>query len=331
MNILLTGGTGFVGINIAEVLSEDSKNKIVIYSRHPLLAQAESMLRNMPGSVCWEQGDVQDELRIAEVMKRHQIDYIVHTSAITPNEEREKTQMSTVIRVNCLGTLNVLEAAKVQGVKRMIYVSSVAVYGDTAQKEQLVKVDSPKNPVNTYEISKYATERLCRRYASLHGMDVVSLRLGDVYGAWEYQSGVRDTMSAPCQAVMCALSGEKAKMKKPGKTGWVYGRDTALAVRALLEAGQLSSFAYNCGGAERWSLLEFCEYLKREFADFDWEIVEEDPNVTFFSETDNGLFDMERLTEDTGFIPQYGMKEGAEHYLKWMKKYPELILEVPER
>lgn len=61
---------------------------------------------------------------------------------------------------------------------------------------------------------KYTTELLCKRYAELHKVDVVALRLGDVYGAWEYRSGVRDTMSAPCQAAFHALRGETVKLKK---------------------------------------------------------------------------------------------------------------------
>lgn len=71
-----------------------------------------------------------------------------------------------------------------------------------------------KNPTNTYEVIKYTTELLCKRYAELHKVDVVALRLGDVYGAWEYRSGVRDTMSAPCQAAFHALRGETVKLKK---------------------------------------------------------------------------------------------------------------------
>jgi len=53
--------------------------------------------------------------------------------------------------------------------------------------------------------------------------------------------------------------------------------------------------------------------------------------VTFFSEADNGLFDMEQLKKDTGFTPLFGLKRGVEDYLRWIKKYPEMILEKPKR
>ncbi len=334
MKVLITGGSGFIGINIAELLLESGEHLAVLYSRSRPPRQAMEMMEKQAGTVIWEQGDVQDESRLNEVMKKHSIDHVVHAAVITPNAAREREQMQTIIQVNCLGTLRVLAAAEKNSVRRFVYVSSVAVYGDVCQKEDPVLVDARKNPSNTYEITKYATELLCRRFAALHGnMDVVSLRLGDVYGAWEYRSGVRDTMSAPCQAVLCALQDTPVRMKKAGATGWVYGKDTARAVVALLEAEKLTQFAYNCGGKEKWSVVQFCEELKKEYPNLTWTVApdEKEPNVTFFSEADNGLFDMEQLTKDTGFEPIYGLREGCRDYLAWLKCYPELVTEMPER
>lgn len=219
MHILVTGGSGFIGINIAQVLSQDSDNYVILYSRSKPPHQAMEVLAGQVGNVVWEQGDVQDEIRLNEIMTDHKIDYVVHAAVITPNAEREKGQMNEIVEVNCLGTLKVLAVAKKHNIKRFVYVSSVAVYGDVCQKEDPVYTTALKNPTNTYEVIKYTTELLCKRYAELHKVDVVALRLGDVYGAWEYRSGVRDTMSAPCQAVFHALRGETVKLKKAEQVG----------------------------------------------------------------------------------------------------------------
>lgn len=333
MHILVTGGSGFIGINIAQVLSQDSDNYVILYSRSKPPHQAMEVLAGQVGKVVWEQGDVQDEIRLNEVMTDHKIDYVVHAAVITPNAEREKGQMNEIVEVNCLGTLKVLAVAKKHNIKRFVYVSSVAVYGDVCQKEDPVYTTTLKNPTNTYEVIKYTTELLCKRYAELHKVDVVALRLGDVYGAWEYRSGVRDTMSAPCQAAFHALRGETVKLKKAGITGWVYGLDTGRAVEAVLKAKKLTQFAYNCGGTEKWSIVQFCQELQQEFPALRCTVDPEEqyPNVTFFSEADNGLFDMEQLKKDTGFTPLFGLKRGVEDYLRWIKKYPEMILEKPKR
>lgn len=333
MKVLVTGGSGFIGINIAEVIAGSEDNTVILYSRSRPPYQAMEMLEGLPGRVVWEKGDVQDEARVSEVMNRYEVDHVAHAAVITPNAEREREQMETIIQVNCLGTLRVLAAARANHVRRFVYVSSVAVYGSMCQEADPVYVDTEKNPSNTYEITKYATELFCRRYAQLHHMDVVSLRLGDVYGAWEYRSGVRDTMSAPCQAAFCALSGRQARMKKEGPTGWIYGRDTARAVLALFTAEKLTQFAYNCGGLDRWSIPQFCDRLARLYPDFKYCVdpEEKEPDVTFFSQKDNGLFDMKQLEQDTGFRPVYDLEKGCADYMAWLKKYPEMVREVPVR
>ena len=333
MKVLVTGGSGFIGINLAEVIAGDMDNMVILYSRSRPPRQAMEMLEQLPGQVIWEKGDVQDEERVGEVMRMYGVDHVAHAAVITPNETREREQMERIIEVNCLGTLRVLAAAREHPVRRFVYVSSVAVYGNMCQEEDPVLVDTRKNPANTYEITKYATELFCKRYAELHHMDVAALRLGDVYGAWEYRSGVRDTMSAPCQAALCALTGTTARMKKEGSTGWVYGKDTARAVLALFQADRLTQFAYNCGGVDRWSIPQFCDRLIKNYPDFQYSVdpEEKEPNVTFFSKKDNGLFDMEKLEQDTGFRPVYDLEKGCEDYLAWLEKYPEMVREVPAR
>ena len=327
MNIFLTGGSGFIGLNILEAFSDEPENTIVIYSLNTPPKAAVHMLNQRRAKIIWMKGDVLDRNHIEQAMKQYKTNYVIHASAITPDYFCELNNMRQVVEVNCIGTLNILEAARNNQVKRVLYISSVAVYGDTPQRYESITVDSFKNPTTTYEITKFATESLCKRFSFLHNMDIAALRLGDVYGAWEYKTGVRGTMSAPFYAVYCALSGIKAKMKKPGKTGWIYGKDVGRAVKALLTAKTLRQFAYNCGGNEPWSVSDLCEKLKEYYPNFEWEIVtDQTPTVIFFSEKDNGLFDIMPLTRDTGFIPQYGLQKALADYIEWIHTYPEMIL-----
>jgi nucleoside-diphosphate-sugar epimerase len=331
MNVLLTGGTGFVGINIAEVLAESGMN-VTVYSRRPMLKEAMDMLGHFKGKVEWCQGDVLNKDTILSVLKQNKIDVVVHAAAITPDSIREKAQMSLIMNVNCIGTLKVLEAAHEYGVKRFIYISSVAMYGDSAQKfDPLHETDIP-NPNNTYEISKFASERLIRRYRELNNSDIVALRLGDVFGAWEYQSGVRDTMSALYQTVKAAMCKQKVILAKRASTGWIYVKDTALAVKALIETPVLNHFEYNCGSIFKWSVFDWCKMLKAEFDGFDFEIgTTETANIRFHSIKDNAMMDMSRLLEDTGFAPQYDMAKSFADYICWAKRYPDLAVTEPER
>lgn len=331
MKVLLTGGSGFVGINIAEAILEMGTD-VVVYSRKPLPKQATEELSQLPGHLTWQQGDVLEPERILAVLKEENIDTIVHAAAITPGVEREKQQMASIIQVNVLGTLNMLEAARITNIQKFIYVSSVAVYGDSSQKHDPVYEWVEKNPHNTYEISKFATENLVKRYRELHDMNIAALRLGDVFGAWEYRTGVRDTLSAPYQCMKAALSGEHITLGKEANTGWVYGKDCGLAVAALLRTEKLNHFEYNCGSIYRWSIRQFCDLLKVHYDGFDYQMADFDKaSVRFHAKQDNGMFDMSRMLEDTGYQPIFDLKKCFEHYTRWADKYPELTLSEPKR
>ena len=331
MEALLTGGSGFVGINIAEALLEKGVN-VTVYSRRKIPEQAIKELSGLPGKLKWAKGDVLDEARISEVLEENGIEAVVHAAAITPGLEREKEQMPQIVRVNVLGTLNVLEAARKHSVSKFIYVSSVAVYGNASQKHDPVYEDVEKNPHNTYELSKYATENLVKRYRELHKMKIAALRLGDVFGAWEYMTAVRDTLSAPYQCLKAAMLGQKIILPKEANTGWVYGKDCGLAVSALLGADQLNHFVYNCGSIYRWSIRQFCERLKEHYPNFDYSMGDfETATIRFHAVEDNGMFDMSRIEADTGFVPVFDLDRCAQHYMAWADKYPELTLQEPER
>ena len=113
--VLLTGGTGFVGINIAQSLVERGC-QVVICSKRPMLKEAADALGE---NVVWMQGDVLNRERLDEIMQQACIKHVVHAAAITPNAEREKADMGSVIEVNCLGTLRVMEAAYKAGLQAM--------------------------------------------------------------------------------------------------------------------------------------------------------------------------------------------------------------------
>jgi len=331
MKVLLTGGSGFVGINIAEAILE-AGGDAVVYSRRPMPEQAAGELSGLPGKLDWVRGDVLDREKLLEVLRGERIDAVVHAAAITPDVHRESEQMSQIVRVNILGTLNMLEAAREAGVGRFVYISSVAVYGDSSQNHDPVYEWVEKNPHNTYEISKFATENLVGRYRELHGMNICALRLGDVFGAWEYQTGARDTLSAPYQCLKAALRGESVVLAKEACTGWVYAKDCGLAVVAALESNALKHFAYNCGSIYRWSIRQWCELLKRHYPGFDYAIGDfETASVRFHAQKDNGMFDMARMLEDTGFSPRFDLEKSFQHYVAWADKYPELTLEEPRR
>lgn len=327
MKVLLTGGTGFIGINIVhELLSEGVD--VVVYALYPLLPEALKSFKNLPGVLTVVRGDVLDFRALDSAIKRYEIDTVIHAAALTPDIGTEISYCKRIMEINCIGTINVLDAVIANSVAKMIQVSSVAVYGDSAQDfDFLTEETEPLKPRTLYEISKYSAERIALRYKERTGMNVIVARLGDVFGTWEHYTDSRTTMSAPFQAMRLALAGEKVKLARPGRTSWVYGKDVALATIALLK-GEPKNDIYLLSSQYEWSIADFCELLARRYPDFNYEIIagDKESNVSFHSPIDNAPLRIDRLMEDVGYRNQYNLESAFDDYVNWAEDHRHLLL-----
>ena len=173
---LVTGAAGFIASHITRALLQqgwavramDDLSGGLGWSR--LADEKESRLSRITGSIL-------DAIALAEAVKG--VDVIVHHAAMVSVPESVAKPI-TYHQVNATGTLMVLEAARRAGVKKIIYASTSAAYGDDPQQP---KVESMlPQPMSPYAVSKYAGERYVSAYAALHGMATVSLRYFNVFG-----------------------------------------------------------------------------------------------------------------------------------------------------
>lgn len=323
MKVLLTGGTGFVGMNVVEKLLDEG-DEVVLYALTTPSSRVASYLRNRRDGCRLVLGDVLDAEALDRVMRTHRVDAVVHAAAITPDVRRECSIPEDIINVNVMGTVAALEAARRNDVAKFLYLSSVEAYGQAAYEDrELVEGVVVPRPNSLYQIGKFAAERIAIRYRELFGMDVAAARIGEVFGAWEVESGVRDTLSVPYQAAQLALLGMKAVLPREGKKTWVYSKDVAEGIYALLTCGELRHDVYNLGSGFTWSIEEWCAALSREYRDFAYELSAdpEKANIRFYNEKDHSPLNIDRLMADTGFVPRYDMEEALEDYTAWLGRY----------
>lgn len=321
MTVLITGGSGFVGINIIEKLL-DEKISVVNYATLPVPEEAMDSLKGRNATYHYIKGDVLDTELVDSTIEKYNITTIIHAAVITPDIEREKKFSKTVTNVNYMGTIEVLEAARRHNIEKFIYVSSVSVYGDTAFKDSILEESkSIPLPRTLYEISKYSAERTVLRYKELFGLNVVVARLGQVFGPWEHYTGIRHTQSGPFQATRHAFLNQKVFLSRPGLRDWVYSRDVANSILHLLLNSELKYNLYNVGSGKSWTVQQWCELLKEEFPDFEYEMTEqlEQSNIDYFVPQDASKLSIERLQTDLGYNPEYGMVEAFQDYLEWIK------------
>jgi len=172
--ILVTGGAGFVGSHIVDRLAP--QNEVTVLD-NLLTGKPENMAKSRD-KIQFIQGDIRDEKLVRDIISGG-IDIIFHLAActsVTGSIENPITDMDTNVR----GTLTVLEACRGAKIKRLVYTSSAAVYGDV--KKLPVVEDSPLNPASPYATSKMTAEKYCIVYQKIYGVPATAVRCFNIYG-----------------------------------------------------------------------------------------------------------------------------------------------------
>ncbi|CAH0346266.1 NAD(P)-dependent oxidoreductase [Bacillus sp. CECT 9360] len=324
MTVLITGGSGFVGINIIERLLDENIH-VVNYATLPVPKEAMDSLQGRKGNYHYVKGNILDTKLLDSTNEKYDIKTIIHAAAITPDLERERNSSRTITNVNYMGTVEVLESAHRHGIEKFIYISSCTVYGETGFKDEVLsESESIPLPRTLYEITKFAGERTALRYKTLFGMPVCVVRLGYVFGPWEYYTGIRQTLSVPFQVTRNALLNEEALLPRPGLRDWVYSKDVANSIFELLRSQELTYDLYNIGSGQTWSVEDWCQLLQKQFLDFKYKVVGnfEEANIDFFDPEDIHELSVERLKSNVGYNPKYGIEESFQDYMDWIKQIP---------
>lgn len=316
MPVLITGGSGFVGLNIAIALLKKGET-VVLYDLNRPPPAAEQHLRGVGAGVVIECGDARDGARLDAVIREHRIDRIVHGATITAGAQRETQQARLIGDVNLGGTIEVLEAAVARGISRVVQLGTGSVFGASVPDVEHIDEALPPVPDSLYGITKYAAERTAVRYRDKRGLDVVVGRVAVAFGPWEYDTGLRDTLSLPLQLLKIAETGGTARFRRGLPDDWIYATDIAEAVAALLYAPALNHPVYQIGRGRRWSLTDWCDRLRKAFPAFDYTVVEGDGPVTVggVGPSARPPFSAERLRRDTGFSARFHEANAFDDYI----------------
>jgi len=175
MKVLVTGGAGFIGSNIVEELLKRGYEVRVLDN---FSTGKRENLKDFQKDIELIEGDIRSFHIVQQAVKG--VDVILHEAAL-PSVPRSIKDPITTNEVNVVGTLNILEAAKDSGVKRVVYASSSSVYGDNPE---LPKHEGmTPNPLSPYAVSKLAGEKYCQVYSRLYGIETLILRYFNVFGS----------------------------------------------------------------------------------------------------------------------------------------------------
>ncbi|MFQ6076169.1 MAG: NAD-dependent epimerase/dehydratase family protein [Candidatus Bathyarchaeia archaeon] len=310
MTVLVTGGTGFIGSHVVRRLVGQGREVVALdISPNP------ENLREAKDKVRVVRGDVLDIVNLTDVIKRNHMDQIVHLAYMLTVASRENPQLA--LKVNCLGNNNVLEAARTTDVKRVVWASSLSVYGgDERYSDQPVDEETPIHITHggVYGGCKILNEIMGRHYRAAYGLDNIGLRFSGIYGPGRAPTG-KGAATAYWSSVI-----ENPALGKPVRVPYVddryaflYVKDAAKAIDLALEARGLQHMIFNiCGSVH--SFREIIDIVRRIIPD---AIIETEPGT---SRTPL-LYSMERARLELGYEPTYDLETGIRDFVDEVRRY----------
>jgi UDP-glucose 4-epimerase len=323
LNILIFGGTGFVGINIASALLA-RRHTVTLFDRGALPSAAVQMLAGVGGALDVVAGDITESRAVESTIARG-FDAIILGAAITAGPAREAADPQSILQVNLMAQLPILMAAHRHRVGRIINLSSGSAYGAAAFRHALLDEELPCEPVSLYAVTKFASERVAARLATLWQADIISVRLSGVFGPWERLTGVRDTPSPQMQIVAALRQKKEAVLSRPGMRDWIYAPDVADAMAVLVEAPKPKHGLYNISTGNEWTALQWGQHLAEINPGLVCRLAKpgEPPNVDLHSDADRAPLSIARMSEEFGWRARFGCADSAADLNDWWMRHGE--------
>ena len=303
MAILITGGTGFLGSHLARYLIEvDGEKDVVLFDA----TLNTTRIADIQDRLTLVQGDVTEPTELIDVMDRHNIDRVVHLAFLLA--AGSEASPLRAVKINCNGSANVFEAARLRGVKRLVYASSVAVYGQRLSLDGVEHDETtPAVPNSLYGSAKLFLEQLAEVYRTQYGLDSIGLRPISVFGfgrGQRYGSPRQHFMVRPEFAAL----GQPIVMP-PDETmiDWIYVKDAAKAWSCALNATSPEHRVFNLA-AERRPMGDYTAHARKLLPSAKIEVSSE-------LESSLHLVSAQRLRKELGFEPSFTLEQGLEDYL----------------
>ncbi|UWU95475.1 NAD(P)-dependent oxidoreductase [Bradyrhizobium sp. CB1015] len=324
MKIVVFGGTGFVGLNLAEVLLARG-HEVTLYDRAALPPLAQRSLADYGARLKAVQGDITDVDTIDALVAKG-CDAIVLGAAVTAGDELERASPARVLEINVMAQIPILQTAIRHGVRRVVNLSSASAYGAAGARVHILDEETPCDPVSFYAISKFTSERSVARYAELFGGDFLSVRLTAVFGPWERPGSVRDTPSLQYQILAAFARGEPAIMPEPGIRDWTYAADAAEAVAILVEAERPRHRLYNISNGGAWPALQWGEAFAALHPGLECRLAAPGERTAIkLHGPHRAPLSVARMADEFGWRARFGCAESAAAMSAWWKQHKEWI------
>lgn len=312
MKLLITGA-GLIGANTARVAVEHG-HEVVLFDLAPNKVYVDTVVG--ADKVTLVRGDMRDLPALLRTLQTHQIDTLVHTAGLIGDRVRENSYTGTTN--NILGTINVLEAAQLCQLQRVVYVSTFGVYDRSRIQSDRIHENHQTGRPKLYATTKVCSEQLLLAYADQYGLDTVIVRPSAVFG-WGYYSGgstvgqvMRDLIAQVAQSKGAGSKEIVLDASTYGAKEYLYGKDCSEGVYRACLAEAPRQRIYNLGSGQVDDV-ETLASIARSLAPEATVRITGTPKP--LSREAAMPLDIDAARDELGFTPRHTLSEALADYL----------------
>jgi dTDP-glucose 4,6-dehydratase len=325
MNLLITGGAGFIGSNVIHlVIDRPEVAKLVNLDCLTYAGHLANLVKvaNHPKYV-FEKVDLRDKAETLRVVRQHEITHVMHLAAES-HVDRSISGPGDFIHTNVTGTFHLLEACRdcwgasfyASRPTRFHHVSTDEVFGSLGATGFFTET-TPYAPNSPYSASKAASDMLVRAYHHTYGLPAVITNCSNNYGPFQFPEKLIPVV------IQSALTRKSIPVYGDGMNvrDWLYVRDHAQALWTVLTAGKIGE-TYNIGGHNEWANIRIVEIICDLIDEFKPEFGGKTRNLITYVKDRPGhdrryAIDAEKIRRDLGWLPAHKFEDGIRETVRW--------------
>jgi dTDP-glucose 4,6-dehydratase len=322
MNLLVTGGAGFIGSNlIHHVIDRPEITKLVNLDCLTYAGRLEN-LAGVAGhsKYTFEKVDLRDKTAVLDVVQRHGITHVMHLAAES-HVDRSITGPGDFVHTNVVGTFNLLEACRATwqnagAARRFHHVSTDEVYGSLGATGFFTE-STPYAPNSPYSASKASSDMLVRAYHHTYGLETVITNCSNNYGPYQFPEKL---IPVVIQSVMARkpvpVYGDGMNVRD-----WLYVRDHAEALWTVLTRGHTAE-TYNIGGHNEWANIHIVQLICDLIDEMAPQLGGESRKLITYVKDRPGhdrryAIDASKIAKDLGWLPAHKFEQGIRETVRW--------------
>ena len=312
MNLLVTGGSGFIGSNFIETVLNTKRKSVSRIVNLDVLTYAGNFENTQQfesdEKYFFEKVDLCDLSKLLDVYKKHNITHVMHLAAES-HVDNSILDPSSFVQSNIVGTFNLLKVSKQFGVERIHHVSTDEVYGELGETGKFTEL-SRYDPRNPYSASKAASDFLVRSYFHTYGTPITISNCSNNYGPNQHEEKFIPTI------INCILNDKKIPLYGSGMNirDWIYVKDHCEGLWEILLHGKIG---------ETYCIGSNCERKNIEIIESICEMMEVEPSK-FIQYVEDRVghdhryaIDSSKIKNELGWIPRISFEDGLENTIRW--------------